>query len=176
MGQTKKDPVTVEKLAENLSLFAIDRTDLKELIKTLPPGHELNVTTLEYELQLLRILSVGWALSFFMPDSETKKNLTLLFWETIREIAKNISNLTETTTGQPIDYFGILKQRMDTYLGMMQQQAKEVPDPAAIIGPVFADACGAPEDAVAVLTGTKMFNMCLSSVKEYIAIVEITGS
>jgi len=173
MGQLKKDPLTVEKLAENLATYAIDRNDLKEMLKTLPEDTGLNITTVEYELQILKILSVGWAISFYMPAGDNKKNVTRLFWEYIREISKNISNLTETTTGKAIDYFAILRQRLDDYVAAMQHHSSRVKDPSVIMGPVFANACKSPDNPIAILAGTKMFTLCLGGVKEYLDAVEI---
>lgn len=173
MGQSRTEPVPIHKVAENLAVYAIDREDLKELIKGLPQGTDLNMTTLEYELQILRILSVGWGLAFFMPEGEIKQSMTTLFWQHINEIAKSISALTQTTTGSTLDYFQILKNHMDAYLGSMEQSSGSVSDPARVIGPAFATACGAPDNAVAILAGTKMFTLCLGGVKEYLAIVSI---
>ena len=173
MGQHRKDPVPMAKVAENLAAYAIDREDLKSMIRNLPEGSGINITTLEYELQILRILSVGWGLAFFMEEGDQKKQLTTLFWSNINEIAKNISNLTQSTTGGNIDYFQILKTHMDAYLATMEAQGRTASDPAAVIGPAFADSCGMSGNAVAVLAGTKMFTLCLGGVKEYLAAVTI---
>lgn len=174
MGQKKKTTLTVEKRAQDLAIFAIDRTDLKELLATLPRTGDSNLTTIEYELQILKILSVGWAISFFMPATDkNKETLTKLFWEHIREISNNISTLTQTTTGQKIDYFGILKERLDTYLAIMQENPDEAQNPANIIGPAFSSACNCENDAIAVLTGTKMFTLTLGAVKEYLKTVTV---
>ena len=173
MGQARKDPLPVQKIAENLAAFAIDREELKLLIKTLPQESSLDITTVEYELQILKIISVGWGISFYMEAGEIKKHLTTLFWEHIREIAKNISNLTETTTGQAIDYFGILKERLDHYVTRMQENQTETTEPSSMMGPAFAQACMADDNAVAVLLGTKMFTLSLGGVKEYLNAVEI---
>ena len=92
--------LTVDQVAENLSAFAIDRADIKSLLGTIPEGHPINLNRLEYELAILKILSVGWALAFFMPATDVNKTpLTQAFWEQIREISNNVSTLTETTTG-----------------------------------------------------------------------------
>ncbi|MFH1152319.1 MAG: hypothetical protein V1793_00765 [Pseudomonadota bacterium] len=173
MGQSRTEPVPIKKAAENLAVYAIDREDLKALIKDLPKNTDLNMTTLEYELQILRILSVGWGLAFFMSEGDLKQNMTTLFWQRINEIAKSISTLTQTTTGSTLDYFLILKNHMDTYLASMEQSTGSVSDPATVIGPAFAKVCGAPDNAVAILAGTKMFTRCLGGVKEYLAIVTI---
>jgi len=174
MGRSKKEPISVEELANNLATYAIDREELKQLIQAIPQENDLNMATLEYELQILRILSVGWAISFYMPQTPEKKSLSLIFWENIKEISTSISTLMETTTGQTIDYFTILKERLDVYVKAMQENQESASEPTAIMGPAFANACGVPENAIAILIGTKMFTLCLGGVKEYLESVEIT--
>lgn len=169
MESDNKETLSCEKLAQNLATFAIDRTDLKQLLAAVPEDSSVNLTTLEYELQLLKILSVGWAISFFMPVSDKNKGpVSEMFWEYIREISKNISDLTQTTTGQSIDYFEILKERLNTYLAIMQENPDDTQNPASIMGPAFAELCNAKDNAAAILTGTKMFTLTLGAVKEYI--------
>ncbi|SLM30044.1 conserved hypothetical protein [Desulfamplus magnetovallimortis] len=174
MGQKKIEPLSIQKLGENLALFAINRDDLKQLMATIPEGDEtINLTTLEYELQILKILSVGWGLAFYMPESEKKQQASQIFWENIRDISKNISTLTANTTGKQIDYFNILKNRLDDYLKIMQENSQGVTDPSQIIGPSFAEACHCPDNAIAILVGTKMMTLTLGAVKEYLDAVEI---
>jgi hypothetical protein len=91
----------------------------------------------------------------------------------IQEFSQNISTLTETTTGQPIDYFKILKERLDTYVEQMKHTAGDTIDPSAVMGPAFARACGVPDDPVAMLTGSKMFALTLGGVREYLTAVTI---
>ncbi|NOX33775.1 MAG: hypothetical protein GXP56_08545 [Deltaproteobacteria bacterium] len=174
MGQEKQETLTVQKLARDLATFAIDRTDLKKLLATIPENSNLNLTTIEYELQILKILSVGWAISFFMSATDKNKGpVSQIFWESIKEISLNISTLTNTTTGQSIDYFQIVKQRLDTYLASMQENPGKNRNPADIMGPAFADACNCQNNAIAILTGTKMFTLTLGAVKEYLNTVKI---
>lgn len=173
MGE-KRLRLTVDELAKNLAVFAIDRTDLKELLDTIPDDSQVNKVTIEYELQILKILSVGWAISFFMPVSDKNRGpLAELFWEHIRETSKDISTIAQTTTGKNIDYFEIIKERLDTYLKVMGNINKEDQNPASVMGPAFAVACNCAGDALAVLTGTKMFTMTMGAAKEYLNIVTI---
>ena len=174
MAQKKQETITVHQLAQNLATFAVDRTDLKELLATLPENNALNLTTIEYELQILKILSVGWAISFFMPATDQNKgSLTQTFWESIRQISQSISTLTQTTTGKNIDYFEIIKERLNTYLKTMQDNPDEVQNPASIMGPAFANICKCDNEPIAVLVGTKMFTLTLGAVKEYLNAVKI---
>jgi hypothetical protein len=166
--------LTVEETARNLAAFAVDRTDLKTILQSLPPESGLNRVTLEYELGILKILAVGWGISFFMPVSDKNKPiLSDAFWQMIQEFSQNISTLTETTTGQPIDYFKILKERLDTYVEQMKHTAEDTIDPSAVMGPAFARICGLPDNAVAMLTGSKMFALTLGGVREYLTAVTI---
>ena len=174
MTDPKNDALSVEQLARNLASFAIDRTDLKELLAAIPLENDLKLNTVEYELGLLKILSVGWGIAFYMAATDKNKApLTESFWEMIREISENISTLTETTTGTKIDYFAILKQRLDSYVKEMQENPEQATEPSAVMGPAFARACNSPGDPMAVLTGTKMFTLTLGAVKEYLDAVTI---
>ncbi len=166
--------ISVEQLAQNLAGFAIDRTDLGELMAALPRENKLNMTTVEYELGILKILSVGWGIAFYMAASDKNKApLTETYWEMIREISQNISTLTETTTGTQIDYFIIIKERLETYVGQMQTNPNQASEPTAVMGPVFAQVCNSPDDPMAILTGTKMFTLTLGAVKEYLTAVNL---
>jgi len=178
MGQTKIEPLSVEKLGENLAVFAINRDDLKVILKTVPEEEKIHLTTIEYELQILKILSVGWGIAFYMADGKNKHELTLVFWQHIQEIAKNISTLTETSTGHQIDYFNILRSRLDDYLKAMQEHSEQeyfikVSDPSYFMGPAFADICHCSDNAAVILVGTKMLTLTLGAVKEYLNAVEI---
>lgn len=174
MTPSTQQPLTVQEAAQNLSAFAIDRADLKELLAALPPGNDLNPTAVEYELGILKILSVGWGISFFMPATDQNKGpLSENYWHAIREISRNISTLTETTTGHRVDYFNILKERLDTYVQQMQTNPGGATDPSAIMGPVFASACGCPDNAAAILTGSKMFTLTLGAVREYLGSITL---
>ena len=167
------EAITINKFAENLATFAINRDDLKTLLSAMPENESVNRNNVEYELQILKILSVGWGISFYMNEEPLKKNLNQLFWNNIQEIARNISEVTATTTGQQVDYFAILKKRMDDYVVIMKQNTTEGTDPSWIMGPAFADACQCHNDAAVVLTGTKMFTMTLGGIKEYLNAVAI---
>lgn len=165
----KTKDLSVEEAAQHLAAFAVDREDLKTLMAIVPPESELNMTTVEYELGILKILSVGWGLSYFMTATDPHKvALTDAYWLTIQELSRNINMLTETTTGTQIDYFNILKERLDTYVEAMQSTPEGTREPAGVMGPTFAALCNAHGDAMAVLTGTKMFTLTLGAVNEYL--------
>lgn len=175
---TAQEPhhLTVEETARHLAGFAIDRTDLKQLLASLPKETGLNLITIEYELSILKILTVGWGISYFMSVSDKNKPvLSNRFWQMVQKFSSSISTLTETTTGQQIDYFNILKKRLDTYVGVMQAGSADTENPAAVMGPAFAGACGCPDNAIAMLSGSRMFSLTLGAVKDYLAAVTFTA-
>ena len=111
-----------------------------------------------------------------MPATDKNKGpLTQIFWDHIRETSNNISTLTKTTTGQDINYFDILKQRLDTYLATMRGNPDEAQNPANIMGPAFAAVCNSnsENESIVILIGTKMFTLTLGAVKEYLNTVKI---
>lgn len=166
MEQTNKDPLNIQQLAQTLSTFAIDRTDVKSFLTMVPEKCHPHLNSIEYELQILKILSVGWAISFFMPATDKNKEpITQIFWDNIREISTHVSTLAATTTGNPINYFDILKKSLDTYLGIMQENLDMHKTPAEIIGPAFARACDTENDSHVILIGTKMFTQTLGAIK-----------
>ncbi len=174
MSEEKTKIISREAAAVNLATFAIDRTDLKELLSAVPEENTLNMTTIEYELQILKIITVGWGISFYMPVSDRNREpLAQLFWENIRDVAQKISTLTETTSGTSINYFEIIKDRLNTYLKVMEESSQDVSNPASVMGPAFAVTCNHPNDAYVLLTGTKMFTLTLGAVKEYLNSVRI---
>jgi len=176
MGQAAMEQITINKFAENLATFAINRDDLKALLNAMPADESVDRNCVEYELQILKILSVGWAISFYMDEKPLKKEITQLFWNHIREISRNISQITATTTGQEVDYFAILKKRLDEYVAIMKQNGTEGTAPSWIMGPAFADKCQCHDDAAVILTGTKLFTLTLGGIKEYLNAVNLQPS
>jgi hypothetical protein len=122
---------------------------------------------MEYEIQLLRIISVGWAVSFFLADDGPKAEIGQHFWEHVRVFSGTLSTSASLTVGSDIDYFDILKQRLDYYVAALDAAGK-IPEPARAIGPAFAGVCGDEDDACAILAGTKMFSHAINAVREYL--------
>lgn len=152
---------------EQLFQFAIDRGDMQSILDALPLAVPEKRVALEYEIQLLRIISVGWAIAFFLADSERKASIGQYFWENIRSFSATLSTSASLTVGSDIDYFEILKQRLDLYVGALDA-AGRIPQPAMAIGPAFADVCGDEHDAAAILAGSKMFSHTIVAVREYL--------
>lgn len=168
MTDTEKTENPVARAGEQLFQFAIDRGDMNTILDAVPLRHvhEKRVT-LEYEIQLLRIISVGWAIAFFLADSGLKTSLGQHFWENVRAFSTTLSASASLTMGSDIDYFDILKQRLDFYVGALDA-AGQIPEPAMAIGPAFAGVCGDKEDACAILAGSKMFTITINAVRDYL--------
>jgi hypothetical protein len=69
--------------------------------------------------------------------------------------------------GSDIDYFNILKTRLEHYVDALEA-AGEIPQPAMAIAPAFAEICGNRDDACAVLAGSKMFVHAIQAVREHL--------
>ncbi len=168
MGTTAKEPETLDKVCKNLAEYAVDRDEIKKLISTLPADQDINTVTLEYELQLLRVVTIGWSISVYMATTHSKKQLfEIKFWELIREFSKDISNVTSLMIGHEIVYFDLVKQRFDFYLAAMEKGNVDN-DPASEIGPAFAECCKDSENPFIIISGSRLFNHGVRATKEYL--------
>jgi hypothetical protein len=172
MENSETETPEIKKAGEDLFNFAIDREDVKWLMAHLPEEADIKPNTVEYELQILKIISVGWSISYYLENSPLKNRLLELYWQTIYEFSKSISETTGMMTGQDIDYFQILKDRLDFYVEAMAQKP-DAPEPAAVIGPEFARTCGNVNDIFTFMTGSKMFIATIGRVKEYLDAIEM---
>ena len=167
MADTEGAENTVARAGEQLFEFAIDRGDMAAILDALPLEAAEKRVALEYEIQLLRIISVGWAIAFFLVDSGLKTPIGQSFWNHVRAFSTTLSSSASLNMGSDIDYFDILKKRLDTYVGALDAAGK-IPEPAMAIGPAFAGVCGDPDDACAMLAGIKMFSLTINAVREYL--------
>ena len=168
----KKHPSKIEQAASDLFNYAIDREEVKWLMANLAEQADIKRTTVEYELPILKIISVGWSLSYFLPGGPQKDELSNLYWTAINDFSKDLSSTTEMMTGQKIDYFEVLKERLDMYVNALEQQP-DAQDPATVIGPEFARTCGNVDDIFTFMTGSKMFMSVISRVKEYLEAIKL---
>ncbi len=157
----------MKQAGEDLFNFAVDRDDIKSLLEALPEDAPIERSRVEYELAILRIISVGWSLSYFLGRWEHKHHLTELYWEAIREFAQSVSASAGLLAGKDIDYFQVLKDRLAGYVEAMERQP-EAREPAAVIGPEFARRCGNGEEIHTIMAGTRMFIASMASVKAYL--------
>ena len=172
MENQEKKPSKIEQAAADLFNYAIDREDVKWLMANLSEEADVKRATVEYELPILKIISVGWSLSYCLPASPQKDELSNLYWAAINDFSKDLSSTTEMMIGQKIDYFEILKERLVIYVKALEQQP-EVQDPATIIGPEFARTCGNADDIFTIMTGSKMFMPVITRVKEYLETIKL---
>jgi len=166
------DTTSLEKVSEDLFTFAFDGQDVNMLMDQLPQQSNVERNAVEYELRILKIVSVGWCLSYYIEDIHLKTELTNLYWKGVCEFSRNISTTTGQLIGQNIDYFEILKNRLDGYIASLQSQPK-APEPAVVVGPAFAENCGNKDEVYAVLVGSRMFVSVLARIKKYLIDLQI---
>jgi len=172
MENSKKPKSNVEQAAEDLFNFAIDREDVKWLMENLAEEANIKKTSVEYELPILKIISVGWSLSYYLTRGPQKDGLLNLYWTAINDFSKDLSTTTEMMTGQKIDYFDIVKERLDRYVKALEQHP-DAQDPATVIGPEFARICGNADDIFTFMAGSKMFMAAVGRVKEYLEAIKL---
>jgi len=167
MKNTEGEKTGVEKAEEDLFNFAINREDIKTLMAHLPEEADIKRGKVEYELQILKIISIGWSISYYLEHCAQKNRLLEGYWQAIHEFSQGISKTTGWMIGNNINYFQILKDRLDMYVAAMTQKP-DASEPAVVIGPEFARTCGNMDDVFTVMTGSRMFIATIGSVKEYL--------
>lgn len=100
MDNTENNKSLIEQAGADLFNFAIDRADIKTLIAHLHEETECKPATVEYELQILKIISVGWSVSFHLESSPFKDELAEVFWKAIHGFSGNLSETTTLMTGR----------------------------------------------------------------------------
>ncbi|MBU1171247.1 MAG: hypothetical protein KKD44_16935 [Proteobacteria bacterium] len=164
---------SLETICKSLAEYAVERDDINDLVQSLPTDMNINTVTLSYELQLLKIISVGWSFSVFMADHPKKNQAAEVFWSLIRDFSKDISNVTGMMIGHTIDYFQLIKDRFDYYVSCLDQAVKN-DDPASAIGPAFAESCKDTDNPFITITGARIFNYSSHAVKEYLGSVGLS--
>ena len=172
MATQEKEKTTLDTICKNLAEYAVDRDEIKHLVETLPKNQNINTVTVEYELQLLKIITIGWSIAIYMQAFEKKQLFEQKFWEMIREFSKDISNVTSLMIGHDINYFDLIKERFDTYIKSLETAQNEE-DPASAIGPAFAKVCNDSENAFVVISGSRLFNYSVRATKEYLEAEEL---
>jgi hypothetical protein len=165
----------IDQAKADLFNYAIDREEIKWLMENLRREADIDRTAVEYELQALKIVAVGWAISYHMENSPHKKDLLQVFWNKVQEFSRNLSNTTSTMTGADIDYFEVLKNRLDGYVQAISAspEALTAKDPAVAIGPKFAALCGNGDDIFTRMTGMSMFVTNVTRTGQYLQQTEL---
>ena len=167
MTQTENEKTGLEQAGETLFNFAVDREDVKTLVEHLSGAAKCKPAAVEYELQLLKIISTGWSISFFLENNPHRDELAENFWKLIHGFSASLSETTGLMTGHNIDYFQILTERLNMYVAALAAEP-EMNEPAAIIGPEFARVCGDADDVFTVMTGSRLFILTIARVKDYL--------
>ena len=167
MANPKTKSETMKTAITDLVHYSFDKNDIKLVIEQIPEELTLNRVTIEYELQILKIITVGWGISYFMSENPYKDELTANFWNAVKEFSESISTTTSLFIGVDIEYFNILKERLEMYVKKLDENP-DASDPAAIIGPVFAETCGIKDEVFTVMAGSRIFKFTLASVREYL--------
>lgn len=163
---------TLAQAARDLFDFAVDRSDVKSLMTNLHAAAAISRHAVEYELPLLKIITVGWSLSYFINHGPYKNQISEIYWNAVRDFSLTLSETLELASGKKVDYFEEVKKRLDQYVNAMNENpgARE---PAVVIGPEFASACGNREDTFTVITGARMFISAAASVKKYLEEIKL---
>ena len=168
MDDSQEKKTLIDQAAEDLFNFAVEREDVKWLMGHFSPAAKVTPATFEYELQILKIISVGWSISYHLEGHPKRKEVIgELFWRAVNNFSKALSETTGLMIGQDIDYFEILKKRLDQYVQAMEDNPR-APEPAVVIGPVFAGLCGHRDDIFTVMAGSKMFANAVVRVRQYL--------
>ena len=171
-NDSKEKKSKTEVAGEDLFNYAIERDDIKYLMDLLPEAAKTKRVKVEYELPILKIISVGWAITYHLENSPLKEPLSERYWRAIYEFSKDLSETTKMMIGQDIDYFQLLKDRLDRYVEALSKSSGNQ-EPSQIVGPEFAEICGVREDLFAVMTGSKMFFNAITRVRQYLEEVEL---
>ena len=172
MAREGKTKTEVELTGENLFNFAVARDDVKVLVENLPQETRCTPAAVEYELQLLKIISTGWSISFFLGNDPHRDKLAEIFWKLVHGFSTTLSETTGIMTGHDLNYFQILNDRLDMYIAALTDRP-EMHEPAAVIGPEFARVCGDGGDIFTVMAGSRMFILTIARVKDYLESVEL---
>lgn len=170
MEEAHRDPSPIETAGRDLFDYAIDREDVKWLLGRLPESIAPERNSVEYELQVLKIIAVGWRIRYFLEGSPFQAPLSERYWSAVRDFSHQLSTTTGMVTGHAIDYFETLKARLDGYVAAMAGQ-RGASAPAEVIGPAFAEACGDGDDLFVSMTGAKMFASASARVHDYLKAV-----
>jgi predicted transcriptional regulator len=154
--------------AQDLFTFAVDRQDIKWSLARLPVDATVNPVKVDYELQILKIISVGWSLTYLLEGSPLKEPLQEAYWRAVQEFADRLSRTSGLLIGQNIDYFKDIKARLGVYLEAMAAGTQDG-EPGRVIGAAFAELCGRVDDLATLMTGARMFTNALARVNEYLS-------
>lgn len=160
----------ISQISADLFAFATDREDVKWSLARLTAVSLGERTAVEYELGALKIIAVGWSITYLMGESPLKEQLQTDYWQSVHSLAGDLSRSAGMLIGRPIDYFEVLKQRFERYLEAMRECPCQT-EPSQVVGPAFANNCGLPEDLHVAMAGSRLFKNSLLRVHEYLKVI-----
>ena len=165
---------TIERAVGVLAGVATNREVIKRELSKLPDDDpQIKKTAVEYEIQLLRIVFTGWAVTYFMVDHSLKDELAESFWLSMNEFAGKLSAMASAgTDGKTVDYFGAIRERIQCYIDAMNTNMTEA-DPAIVVGALFSQLCGNADAQPIADAGKQVFVNTLNMVKMYLDTVKI---
>ena len=171
-GEMTQDNTPLAQAAEDLFNHAMDREDVKWLLARLPEEASVARSKVEYELQILKFISVGWSIAYVLEDAPQKAPLCQRYWEAVQAYAQSLSETTGLMIGQDIDYFQVLKQRLEEYVQALADRP-DANEPAVVIGPEFAHICGNRADLFVEMAGANMFLTTVRRVEQYLGAIDL---
>jgi hypothetical protein len=154
-----------EKRLQRLLNIAVNQKETKADLSAIDSDSAVNWIAVEYELQLLRIVMTGWAISYFGDEAAVSEDLSDRFWEGIQVYCGAVSAMTAPVLGTGADYFQTVRQRLDHYVQVMAHFA-DAADPVRVVGPTFAKLCGCQDSSEVIDLGRRVFSRCLARVQE----------
>jgi hypothetical protein len=174
MTEESEKRISTAEAANRLLNIAVNQNETRADIAALSGDVAASLIAAEYELQLLRIVSTGWAVSYALEDEALRRSLAGSYWEGIRTYCGAVSAMTGPVLGKDCDYFSAVRQRVDHYVQVMAHFS-DVGDPARVIGPTFAKLCGCDQSTEVISLGRRVFNRCLARVQDFFARAKIEG-
>ena len=166
MASSTTDDRSIVTMGETLACYATDSADLIVILDNVHPEAQINRVSLEYEMKMLKIISVGWGLTFFGAENPEKEALATAYWSAINIFSRDLSVTASAAVNKKIDYFNILKERTNFYVSALSRNSK-VADPVTVIGPKFAECCGDRGNVHIVMAGNRVFSYTLKAVRDY---------
>ncbi len=167
MTHPDDEKLAIETAAMDLFNYAIDREDTRILMARLPKEGDAQRNTVEYELQILKIITVGWSIAYHVERPSVRNYLAEHYWAAVQGLSGSLSSAAGLMAGRQIDYFQVLKDRLNIYVEAMKENPQAT-EPAAVIGPEFAKVCADMDDVHTIIAGSRMFAAVVAGVRQYL--------
>lgn len=155
-----------EVIADNLFNYSIARDDIKAISSGIPDCSSQEEQTYIFELQILKIISIGVSINYLLDSNESKVDISEKYWKNIMDFSNSINDAAGTYSDVSIDYLSEIRRKLDYYLKELNSCPGST-EPASVIGPAFAFQCGDKENTFAVLAGARIFKTVVSGVRQY---------